>query len=446
MEMNDFPPKPISRRVFLKTLGVSTAALTLAACAPRLASPSRLEKGKVQLVYQDCRCRGEQLLLQKFTETHPNIEVFYTPDPENFEEKMLADLEAGTAPDVMAGCCDFFPVWAQKGYLLDLRPYVQADLDSKTISDWNAAQYNSFFSANGMQYALPKYHGGLALFYNRDLFDKYNVPYPDRSWSHDDYLNAMGILTRETTLDTHIDQWGSTLDISWERIQVHVNAWGGHLVDPKDNTRSQMASPESLAAMEWLRARIWDDHIMASPLDILKVEPRQAFIDQRVAMVEEGSWALKDIIDNAPFQIGVAPFPAGPARKVTLATTDGFAIYAGTQHPDAAWEFLKFLISEEYGLAMAEAELLQPARSSLVDEWVKIILEQYPQATGIDLTAFAEGQQQGYAVTAEIFANMGDALKLTRAAWEQIYTLGQAPVDIMKDVSAQIEQLQLSTG
>ena len=44
----------------------------------------------------------------------------------------------------------------------------------------------------------------------------------------------------------------------------------------------------------------------------------------------------------------MAPFPAGPARKVTLATTDGFGIYADTRYPEAAWELLKFLVSKEY--------------------------------------------------------------------------------------------------
>lgn len=131
-----------------------------------------------------------------------------------------------------------------------------------------------------------------------------------------------------------------------------------------------MARPEALAALEWVRARMWDDHVMASTLDVQNVEPRQAFIDQRVAMVEESSWALKEVLEGADFRIGVAPFPAGPARQVTLATTDGFAIYAGTKHPEAAWEFLKFLVSPEYGRAMARDELLQPARASLVEEWV----------------------------------------------------------------------------
>jgi hypothetical protein len=58
------------------------------------------------------------------------------------------------------------------------------------------------------------------------------------------------------------------------------------------------------------------------------------------------------------------------------------------------------------------------------------------------LAAFAEGHLEGYSVTAEIFANQADAARLARAAWEQIYTLGQAPVTVMRDVSAQIESTQ----
>jgi multiple sugar transport system substrate-binding protein len=160
-------------------------------------------------------------------------------------------------------------------------------------------------------------------------------------------------------------------------------------------------------------------------------------------MVEDGSWALKDILENATFRFGVAPFPAGPAGKVTLATTDGFGIYADTTHPEASWELLKFLVSREYGLAMAEAHLLQPARRSLVPDWANIIRQQYPeQARDLDVEVFAEGHEQGYSVTAEIFANMAPARELTQAAWQQIFTLGQSPVDEMLAVSARIELAQ----
>ena len=134
--------------------------------------------GKVQLAFQDCRCLGEQLLLQDFHAAHPNIEVFYTPEPDNYEERMLADMQAGVAPDVFAGCCDTFPIWAQEGYLLDLRPFVESDLERATIDDWDKAQYRSFFTSEGVQFGLPKYHGALALFYNKDVFDRFKLSYP----------------------------------------------------------------------------------------------------------------------------------------------------------------------------------------------------------------------------------------------------------------------------
>lgn len=442
----------ISRRTFLKLTGGSATTLALASvglagCTPQSSNTITRTGAKVQLVYQDCRCLGEQLLFDQFHDLHPNIEVFYSPDPDNFEEKMLTDMEAGTAPDVLAGCCDTLPIWAQKGFLLDLRPYVKAELAPDTIADWDQAQYKSFFTPEGVQYALPKYHGALALYYNKDMFDEVHLAYPDSSWDHDDYLAAMRKLTVDSNGDGKIDRWGSMVDIAWERIQIHINGWGGHLVDPSDPSKSWMARPEALQAMEWIRARMWDDQVMATKLDVKNLHTRDAFIQQQLAMVEDGSWALRDILEGAKFRIGVAPFPAGPVQRATLATTDGFSIFAGTQHPEAAWEFMKFLVSRDYGRAMAQEQLLQPARASLVNEWVALIRSQYPEkAKDLEVAAFADGQLQGYSVTAEVFTNMEDARRLTQSAWEEIYTLGHASVDTMKKTSALIEQAQTGSG
>jgi multiple sugar transport system substrate-binding protein len=382
-------------------------------------------------------------MLSQFHIRHPDIRVFYTPDPENLVDSMLADFRAGTAPDVFQGCCTHFPVWAQQGYTLDLRPYVEADLNQAIIDEWDPAQYRSFFLADGEQFGLPKYHGALALYYNEDLFDEYGVGYPDDTWNYDNYLDAMHRLTHDRDGDGEIDLWGSMFDPSWDRIQIHVNGWGGHFVAPDDPTRSLMAEPEAMAAMQWLRERMWEDRVMASFLDVQNVPTRQAFSSGQVAMVEDGSWALKDILADADFRVGVAPFPAGPARRVTLATTDGFGIYSGTEHPDAAWELLKFLVSKQYGRAMARANFLQPARASLVGDWVALIRAEFPQkATTVNLAAFADGHLNGYSVTAETFASMAEAQRLTNAAWHQIYTLGQAPVSIMAEVSHAIEVAQ----
>lgn len=439
----------LTRREFLRLAGLTAASAALAACSVPAPQTATRTGEKVQLVYRDWRTDWfppmVQQMLEEFHATHPNIRVFYALDPDSpeFEEKSIADFQAGTAPDVFQSCCSFFPIWQQKGYALDLRRYVQADLDRVTIEDWDPVQYNAFFSPDGKQYGLPKYHGALALFYNKDLFDKYHVDYPNETWNHDDYFAAMKRLVQDQDKNGKTDLWGSYTDTSWDRLQVHVNGWGGHFVDPHNSSHSLMAEPAALQALQWLRARMWDDKVMATPLDVQKMGTNEAFIAEKVAMVEDGSWALKAILSEAKFRIGVAPFPKGPARRATLATTDGFGIYAGTKHPDAAWELMKFLISKDYGRAMARHHFLQPARASLVDEWVGFVRDEYPdKAKEIDIAAFADGHLKGYSVIAETFANQAEAQRLASTAWEKIFTLGQAPVDQIKAVSAQIEQAQ----
>ena len=64
------------------------------------------------------------------------------------------------------------------------------------------------------------------------------------------------------------------------------------------------------------------------------------------------------------------------------------------------------------------------------------------RARDLDVAVFADGHLQGYSVTAEIFANQAEASRLAKEAWQQIFTLGQAPVELMREVSAQIEALQ----
>jgi multiple sugar transport system substrate-binding protein len=439
--------KKMSRKVFLRLGGALLGSAALAACTPRRIGLGPHGSNIVQMVYQDWQSDYfsglAQQMLEQFHETHPDIHVFYTRDPDYPYEEMADDFAAQTPPDVFQGCCEYFPIWMQKGYLLDLGPYIEADLDRSTLADWDSAHYRALSTSDGRQFGLPKYQGTLALYYNKDLFDRYRVPYPDDQWTHGDYYLAMRRFVVDRARLGENVVWGSMLNVAWDRIQVHINAWGGHIVDPSDSTRSLMHQAEALAALQWIRDRMWGDKVMATRLDVQGDSPRNAFIRGKVAMVEEGSWALKDILEGATFRIGVTTIPAGPASKVTLSTTDAYAIYRETRYPEAAWELLKFLISAEYSRAMARIQLLQPARASLVTDWLQYVQQAYPEQTrNMTLAAFAEPRIYNYSVTPEIFANMDAARQLTLPAFEQIFTFGQAPVASMHDVSARVQAAQ----
>jgi multiple sugar transport system substrate-binding protein len=438
----------IHRRLFLKKAGVLTAGILLSSCAPKARGLGPHGSDEVELVYQDCHSEwfpnlaGEQLAV--FSLEQPSIHVFYSPNPPDLTVQMPLDFEAGTAPDVLSGCCSFFPEWAQKGYLLDLRPYIEADLDRSIISDWSADHFKALSLPGGLQFGLPKYRGSLALFFNKQIFDRYDVDYPHNSWTHSDYASAMELLRIRNGAMGEPKIWPGMLDFNWERIQVHINGWGGHIVDPADNSRSLLDESAALNALTWLYEQLSEKRNFANLMSVGNLSTSAAFSKGMLATVEDGSWALKDILENASFPFGVTSFPAGPAAKVTLSSIDGFGIYTGTKYPEAAWELLKFLVSRDYGRAMIRHHLLPPARISLVEEWLTEVRMQYPsQAWNMDLEAFIRSDQEGVAVTPEVFSDMGFARPLVEDAWNQIFNLKTAGLDSLINVSLQIERHQV---
>jgi len=92
---------------------------------------------------------------------------------------------------------------------------------------------------------------------------------------------------------------------------------------------------------------------------------------------------------------------------------------------------------------MARTHFLQPARASLVPEWAEYVRQEYPnKAKGVDIEAFADGHIKGYSLTTETFSNMVGVSKIAENAWDQIFTLGKAPVSEIEKVCQKIEALQ----
>jgi hypothetical protein len=89
---------------------------------------------------------------------------------------------------------------------------------------------------------------------------------------------------------------------------------------------------------------------------------------------------------------------------------------------------------------MADANFLQPARTSLVDDWVRLVKEQFPvKAAEVDVAAFADGHIKGYSVIAEVFPDMGTASAVASEGWDRILTLGLDPVESIGQVCDKIE-------
>src|SRR3954447_12625110 len=123
-------------------------------------------------------------LADGFHAANPNITVQLKEyDAANYDTQMTADLAAGSAPDVyVQKNLKNFYTYQNGGQLVDVSD-VARNLGTKVggLAD---------YQVNGKTYAIPYRQDSWVLFYNKALFDKAGVSYPDGSWTWDQYVST----------------------------------------------------------------------------------------------------------------------------------------------------------------------------------------------------------------------------------------------------------------
>lgn len=75
----------------------------------------------------------------------------------------------------------------RQGKTRDLGPFIEQD-PSFDLADFYPAMLD-FYTDEGSVWAIPSGVDLVAMFYNKDLFDQYDVPYPEVGWTWDDFLS-----------------------------------------------------------------------------------------------------------------------------------------------------------------------------------------------------------------------------------------------------------------
>ena len=129
-------------------------------------------------------------IISDFEKEYPNIKVEFIHIPQNYFQKIHLLFASNTAPDVIFINNLYLPVYANAGLLREL-----------TVEDRNVYFENSLrtLSYKGKLYAVPRDISNLVIYYNKDIFDKKNVPYPESSWTFSDFLRTAEALTDEET-------------------------------------------------------------------------------------------------------------------------------------------------------------------------------------------------------------------------------------------------------
>jgi multiple sugar transport system substrate-binding protein len=378
-----------------KAIGVVLLALLLlAACAP-VSTPSGAtsgagdaeeEGGPVELrfaIWDANQVEMTQQAIDLFQEQNPGISVkLELLGGGTYWEKILAMLAGQDAYDVFWMDTYNFIDYASRNAMLDLSPYIeQDDVDMNSLYG-EGRMVNVTYE--GKVYAVPKDSDDPAVYYNKALFDQYGVPYPEADWTWDD-LKALAQQLN------HPDDgvWGFSTGQFFGGPDWWNWVWqnGGEILT-EDGKTVLLDQPAACEALQWWYGLV-EEGLAPDGSIIMASDPtEQLFPTGKVAMLMYGQWMLSTFA-QLPFEIGVAPMPAGPAGKAVQLGGLAYAVWSGTPHPGEAWEFVKFMGGEEAMQIQAESGIIIPALVSAQPTWA----EAWP---GLDLqTAFLDMMPYG---------------------------------------------------
>jgi multiple sugar transport system substrate-binding protein len=281
-------------------------------------------------------------LVESFEAVYPTIDVKVTvADWDSYWDKLLTGLSGGAAPDVFAMDGPLFPDYQARDVLLDLQPFVTRDAyDLGQLADQGVGVFKS---PDGGQYGLPRDLNVIALYYNKAMFDAAGIAYPDDTWDWAKLVEVGKQLTKDADGDGKTDQWGLYTETSDMENYWLSLVWqnGGEFFGP-DGKSTALTTPAATGGIQFLQDLIYKDKILAEPA--IFAETGDAFEQGLAAMEINGSW-LVPTDQAAGLDFGIAPIPSGPAGRFTSVNPTGVVVYKSTKAPDAAWEFVKYLVS-----------------------------------------------------------------------------------------------------
>lgn len=304
--------------------------MAIAGCSPKNAG------NHITITYQTMESLPQQRaaldqLVAEFHATHPGIRIKTQTSPNGFQ-KLQALIAAGDPPDVFYCVSDRLPAFVQHNAVLDLNPFLAKD-PSVNASAYFSKTLESCREGSGL-YCFPFHFSTDVLFYNKDLFDKTGLAYPDDRWTWDDFAKTARTLT--IVRDGKTVQYGTLQP----RPLLLMKSYGGNCFEGQRCVIDGEAGQRSLAFLDSL-VRSGSAPQTAALRDIEIMDGVTLFSTGRVGMLLGRTYMLVEFSRLKEIAWDVALVPKGQRRYSRLAV-GGNCISSKTAHPQETWEFVKF--------------------------------------------------------------------------------------------------------
>ena len=384
------PMRKLTRRDFLRLSAAAATGAIVAACAPAAPQIVEVEKEvpvekkvvetviveKEVVVEKPVKAvelrviwrtdpgenKGLEAEIESWEAKHPNVSVkqVYAPWDE-FEPKLMTMYAGEVAPDIIGtGGTNPYGERFVRGMVLALDPYLDTEPELK--EDFYPIGIRSY-TMQGKIIGLPITIAWPGVFYNATLFDEAGVDYPPvdwkgSGWTWGDMIETAKKLTLDKNGDGKIDQYG--LQPGHSSPWYYTRLWGEDLISEDDyKTRIlhkwQTDDPDVYnACVNGLQARadaIYEHKVTPTPATMSAISEMGSPLKTGVlAMNFTGGWAVAPPLPEK-FKYGAAANPLGgehgEGTRANNEWVDPFQITDQSANPDAAWEFIKYMVSDK---------------------------------------------------------------------------------------------------
>src|SRR5829696_4632531 len=382
----------LSRRALLGASVKGAAGLGLAAAAGQ----SRRERARAA---QDAICGGEETTISygfweaaqrpgveqqiaAFKELHPNITIEPQVVPwSDYWTKLQTGVAGGSTYDVFWMNARNLPVYASQGALVPIQPLID---DGSIDADAYPEALRRIYTFEGTVYGIPRDFDTIALFYNKDLFDKAGVEYPTADWTWDDLRAAAEKLTSEDG-----SQWGYVSSLGGQQNYYNLIKQNEGEILNAEQTESMLSEPAACEALQFAGDFIADG--LSPSVAVMQAnDPHEMLFPAGViAMIPGGSCNSLTSSQALP-STAVAPLPKGKAQASAI---HGLAnvIWSGGQNQCAALEWVKYLASADAERILGSTGTVIPAMEGQQEDWVASI-------PSLDLQVFLDAVDYSFPV------------------------------------------------
>jgi len=395
------------------------ATLAFSGCAKQNADPNIIE---ITYAFPSAATRDPVIkaALAEFTKTHPHIKVTPLPIAGDYYSKLMVMIAGNTAPDVM-WMGQSFGEFAQRNAFLDISKEMQSEANSKkyfsSIIDW--------YRFDKKLYGFPYGIDCLLTFYNKDIFRKAGVPFPQNDWNLDQFLSIARRL-QHSNVAKNIPGF-----YAMGGEGAFAGVFDGHILS-KDLSHSTINSPQYIKAVQFNYDLKNKYHVSPGPASGM-VDKNQAFRLGTVAMVSGATWDIPILQRDAKEIDWDVALPPRGVKRAIWGSSSGICVFSRTAHPQQAVELLKYLISPKMQLKICRLSGCIPSNCQVAKQWAQDIKTPEHIENFIKAIPYLEPSPRAVALS-EIKSKM-------QRATERVMMGRATTEDAMNDAAQQIDRV-----